>query len=301
MIIRTDSQYSINCQLFCKYFDLKIICLHTVLSGLRSWIHKWRQNNWHSAGGGPVKNAGIIRCLSTYLDIRSKLGQKVVLEYVKGHSGDVGNDGADAMANQGTLLPATPERDWEDLEQRLVKQFNEIIPLGAMCGEIEILGPEDGNEDDTSGGSTKESPQSLPTISETTSSKPLTEQPDELKSISEVAKSPVTPTTSPAHLYKKPYSPPKKSQPPAFRHISDKKSPLKVTDVIPPLIPVQVQDIKLEVGHLSFRSLSCSIFVRIMQIVYCLIPILPMTFRIDIHTNRYKGSLIFCSGCAWAL
>jgi len=169
------------------------------------------------------------------------------------------------MANQGALLPATFERDWEDLEQQLVKQFNEIIPPDALCGEIEILGPEDGNTEDTSGGSTRESPQLLPTG--TTSSKPLTEEPDELKLISEVAKSPVTPTNSSARLYKKPYSPSKKSQPPAPRHISDKKSPLKVTYVTPPLIPVRVQDVNFEVGHFLFRSLNYSILVRTMRIM----------------------------------
>jgi hypothetical protein len=131
------------------------------------------------------------------------------------------------MANQGALLPAIPERDWEALEQQLVEQFDEIIPVGASHGEIEILGPEDGDGDDT----------------------------------------------------------PKTPQPTTLRHISDKKSPLKVASVPPPFIPVRAQDVNFEVGHLSFRSLNCSIFVRIMQIVYWMISILPMSFQIDTHAN----------------
>ncbi|KIM47669.1 hypothetical protein M413DRAFT_439336 [Hebeloma cylindrosporum] len=206
-MIRTDSQYSINC--------------------LRTWIHKWRQNNWRSAGGDPVKNAGIIRCISTYLDIRSKLGQKVVLEYVKGHSGDVGNDGADAMANQGALLPATPERDWEALERQLVGQFDDIIPVDASRGGIEILGPEEADGGDSSSGNTKHSP---PAVFGTTSSKPLTER----------ARS------SSARLYGKPSSSPQKPQPTTPRHFSDMKSPLKVIYVAPPLIPVRTQDVNFE-------------------------------------------------------
>ncbi|KAF8956085.1 ribonuclease H-like domain-containing protein, partial [Flammula alnicola] len=97
LLIRTDSQYCINC--------------------FRSWIHNWRKNDWRNSLGGPVKNAGIIRCISLNLDIRSRLGQKVVLEYVKGHSGDTGNDGADLMANQGATLYSAAERDWESLEK----------------------------------------------------------------------------------------------------------------------------------------------------------------------------------------
>ncbi|KDR85557.1 hypothetical protein GALMADRAFT_35681, partial [Galerina marginata CBS 339.88] len=81
LLIRTDSQYSISCFQF--------------------WISTWQKKNWCTAAGTPVKNAGIIRCISKHIDIRSKSGQKVVLEYVKGHSGFVGNEGADEMANRG--------------------------------------------------------------------------------------------------------------------------------------------------------------------------------------------------------
>jgi len=176
------------------------------------------------------------------------------------------------MANQGALLPATPERDWEALEQQLVEQFDEIIPVGASRGELEILGPEDGDGDDTSRGNAKKSRQLSPTVFETTSSKS--------------AKSPLTPTrSSSARLSEKPSSSPKKPQPTTLRHISDKKSPLKAPYVAPPLIPVRPQDVNFKVGHFSFRSLNCSIFVRITQIVYWMISILPMNFQIDTHTD----------------
>lgn len=184
------------------------------------------------------------------------------------------------MANQGALLPATPERDWEALEQRLMKQFDEIIPVGASRGRVEILGPEDGDGGDTSRGNAKKSPQLSPTIFG--SSKPLTEQPFKLKSVSEVAKSPLTPTpSSSSRLYEKPSSSPKKPQPTSLHHISDIKSPSKVTYVAPPLISVRAQDVNFEVGHLSFHSLDYSIFVRIMPIVYWMISISPMTSQID--------------------
>lgn len=76
--------------------------------------------------GQPVKNAGIIRCISAYLTIRGRLGQKAVLEYVKGHSGDVGNDGADLMANRGSTMSELEDRDWDALEQELEEQIRDM-------------------------------------------------------------------------------------------------------------------------------------------------------------------------------
>ncbi|KAF8807925.1 ribonuclease H-like protein [Phlegmacium glaucopus] len=106
LVIRSDSRYSIDC--------------------LKTWIFKWKANGFRNAQGEAVKNAGIIRCTSIQLDIRARYQQKILLQYVKGHSGDVGNDGADALANRGTLLPPVKERDWEALEIKLSEQFEHI-------------------------------------------------------------------------------------------------------------------------------------------------------------------------------
>ncbi|CAA7264476.1 unnamed protein product [Cyclocybe aegerita] len=99
LLIKTDSKYSIDC--------------------LQHWIDGWVANDWRDARGHPVKNASIIRCIAKHLEIRSRSGQKVSLLHVRGHSGDIGNEGADAMANQGVRLPAVPERDWESLLEEL--------------------------------------------------------------------------------------------------------------------------------------------------------------------------------------
>lgn len=68
----------------------------------------------------------MIRCISAYLALRGRLGQKAVLEYVKGHSGDVGNDGADLMANKGSTKPELEDRDWNALEQEIEEQMRDM-------------------------------------------------------------------------------------------------------------------------------------------------------------------------------
>jgi ribonuclease HI len=79
---------------------------------LTEWSFNWRKNGWRTAGGKPVVNKELIDYTLTLLETRQRSGQPVKLEYVKGHSGDVGNDGADALAVAGCGFPAKPERDW---------------------------------------------------------------------------------------------------------------------------------------------------------------------------------------------
>ncbi|KAF6766757.1 ribonuclease H-like domain-containing protein, partial [Ephemerocybe angulata] len=93
LLIKTDSQYSIKC--------------------FEQWIKNWKRNGWKNSKGEPVKNDGIIRLIEAHLDRRGKFGQKVRFAYVKGHSGDVGNDGADYQANLGAMMPFVAERDWK--------------------------------------------------------------------------------------------------------------------------------------------------------------------------------------------
>ncbi|KAL0574352.1 hypothetical protein V5O48_007594, partial [Marasmius crinis-equi] len=113
LVIKTDSKYSIQC--------------------FESWIHKWRKNNWKNADREPVKNAAVIRYISTLLEGRIALGQKVKLEYVKGHAGIEGNEGADHMANLGALESATEERDWPSLEEEYRKTLN--VALDDLKGD----------------------------------------------------------------------------------------------------------------------------------------------------------------------
>jgi len=67
-----------------------------VLNGITDWIHGWKKKGWKNSKKEPVAN----RELWEALDI---LNQKhdVDWQWVKGHSGDEGNDKADELARQG--------------------------------------------------------------------------------------------------------------------------------------------------------------------------------------------------------
>ena len=67
-----------------------------VQKGISEWIFKWKQNGWRSSNRKPVKNKDLWVDLD---DISSKFTIK--WEWLKGHSGDPGNERADYLANKG--------------------------------------------------------------------------------------------------------------------------------------------------------------------------------------------------------
>lgn len=105
LLIKTDSQYSIQC--------------------VTSWIFKWMTNGFRTAGGQPVKNCALIKYLSALLHARKVSGQTVEFKHVRGHVGLEGNEAADGLANAGSLQPTLPERDWEQLEQDVLKHMSQ--------------------------------------------------------------------------------------------------------------------------------------------------------------------------------
>ncbi|MDA9636560.1 ribonuclease HI [SAR86 cluster bacterium] len=77
-----------------------IIDLYTdskyVMDGINSWIQNWKNNGWKTAAKKPVKNSE----LWIQLD-KLNLSRHVNWHWVKGHSGDEGNEKADQLANLG--------------------------------------------------------------------------------------------------------------------------------------------------------------------------------------------------------
>ena len=67
-----------------------------VMDGINDWIHNWKRNGWKTANKKPVKRSNLwieLDKLNSFHDVK--------WYWVKGHSGDVGNDMADELANQG--------------------------------------------------------------------------------------------------------------------------------------------------------------------------------------------------------
>lgn len=85
-VLRTDSQY--------------------VIKGLTEWMPGWVKKGWKTAKGDPVKNKELWVALKAEYD---KCKSKIDIEYVKGHSGDPGNEAADAAANEGVARLGEPQ------------------------------------------------------------------------------------------------------------------------------------------------------------------------------------------------
>ncbi len=67
-----------------------------VKDGITKWIHGWKARGWLTADKKPVKNVELWQRLDTL-----NQGHDVQWKWVKGHSGDPGNERADGLANRG--------------------------------------------------------------------------------------------------------------------------------------------------------------------------------------------------------
>jgi ribonuclease HI len=67
-----------------------------VLQGITEWLENWKKRGWRTATNKPVKNDDLWRRLDV---VKNK--HQIEWVWVKGHSGDQGNDRADALANKG--------------------------------------------------------------------------------------------------------------------------------------------------------------------------------------------------------
>jgi len=64
-----------------------------VRDGITTWIHDWKRRNWRTAAKKPVKNVDLWQRLAAAL-----ARHEVAFHWVKGHSGNAGNERADALA-----------------------------------------------------------------------------------------------------------------------------------------------------------------------------------------------------------
>ncbi|HCE08246.1 MAG TPA: ribonuclease HI [Oxalobacteraceae bacterium] len=76
VIVHTDSQY--------------------VQKGISEWIHGWKARGWKTAAKAPVKNVDLWQALDA-----AQARHQIQWRWVRGHSGHVGNERADVLANRG--------------------------------------------------------------------------------------------------------------------------------------------------------------------------------------------------------
>ena len=67
-----------------------------VRKGVLEWMPKWKMNGWKTSDKKPVKNADLWQILD-----EASVRHLVRWHWVKGHSGNPGNEKADALANLG--------------------------------------------------------------------------------------------------------------------------------------------------------------------------------------------------------
>ncbi len=70
-----------------------------VKNGISTWIHGWKARGWLTSAKQPVKNVDLWQKLDALV-----AGHDVQWHWVRGHTGDPGNERADALANRGVEL-----------------------------------------------------------------------------------------------------------------------------------------------------------------------------------------------------
>jgi len=78
--------------------------LHTdskyIVEGVTKYLDNWKARGWRKSDGKPVLNGELWKRLDTLASVH-----QVEWVWVRGHSGDAGNERADQLANQGVWEP----------------------------------------------------------------------------------------------------------------------------------------------------------------------------------------------------
>jgi ribonuclease HI len=69
-----------------------------VRMGITEWVRGWKAKGWRTSTKQPVKNVELWQQLDKLV---AEGGHQIEWRWVKGHSGDPGNERADALANKG--------------------------------------------------------------------------------------------------------------------------------------------------------------------------------------------------------
>ena len=66
-----------------------------VIQGITEWVKNWKARGWKTADKKPVKNQDLWETLDSLAG-----AHQLEWNWVKGHSGNVGNERVDALANR---------------------------------------------------------------------------------------------------------------------------------------------------------------------------------------------------------
>lgn len=90
-----------------QQYDIKhttLICdSQYALNGFSKWMHDWQKLGWRKKDGSPVANSEVWQKTFDLTAELVKDGVNFVTKWVKGHSGNVGNERADTLATAGKM------------------------------------------------------------------------------------------------------------------------------------------------------------------------------------------------------
>ena len=114
-IIRTDSRY--------------------VQKGMVEWMNGWKIRGWKKANGETVENLELWRSIENEY---GKFFRSPIVEHVKGHSGDAGNEKVDALCNTAMDLLVDSKIDEEEIDYHVeIFTLPELSTLDLVAEEPE--------------------------------------------------------------------------------------------------------------------------------------------------------------------
>jgi ribonuclease HI len=94
VLVFSDSNYAIKC--------------------VTEWFRNWEKRGWTTSGKKAVENKDLIEDILAVIRNREKCRAKTTFQWVKGHSDNEGNNGADALAVKGSQLPMPVDGELEE-------------------------------------------------------------------------------------------------------------------------------------------------------------------------------------------
>jgi ribonuclease HI len=78
------------------------------IEGITNWGFKWQRASWRKPAGIFMANRDLIDPIAELLRVKDLLQMETKFFWVKGHSGDPGNEAADKLALQGLEVSYQP-------------------------------------------------------------------------------------------------------------------------------------------------------------------------------------------------